>query len=659
MSNIEKIEVGSSIRDNMMLYSIEAVTNRALPFLEDGFKPSQRKVLYTMKTMGLSNKQAKCANITGQNMKISPHGESYPTLVRMTREKEVLLTPFIDGKGSFGKVYSSTMQEAAERYTEAKLAPICKEVMDTLHKHPNNMVNNYDGTMKEPSLLSLPFPNILANPQEGMGVGYACNFPSFNLKELCDTCIEILNGNDNYEDLVKIMPCPDFTTGGKALIEPEEIEKIFKEGRGRILLQATINNDDQNNVLEILEIPYTTTAEKVINSIQKEYGKNKLQEVVDVIDEIGIDGFKVSILYKPNTNVEELIKKLYVLTPLQEYFSCNMTLVYNMRPETMGVIEIIKNWIEHRKIWVQEEINFDIQEKSHKKMLLEGLEQILLNLDKAVEIVKNSKTDEDVLKGLKLEFNLNDEQAEFVANIKLRNFNQDYILDKTSEIQKISNEITQLQNTDINQKMIEDLEYIKDTYGINRKTEVVYDWEPISLTKFVKAKQKKIISGKSVLFTGLNTLRRMPENTTAKTNEGHDRHEIDNSGEVLIFTSLGKVFKIKVHTIKPGSLINADTLLRDNELELGESIIYVTPLIPENDVFIVFDNNKAARYTQQTYVTTGNKRCFKKGFSTKAAAVYVKALDEDTIVNIPGYKQIDTSKYLSKGSKLTQGVRIR
>jgi DNA gyrase/topoisomerase IV subunit A len=325
----------------------------------------------------------------------------------------------------------------------------------------------------------------------------------------------------------------------------------------------------------------------------------------------------------------------------------------------MGVIEIIEKWIAHRKQWVQEEIDYDLVQKSHEKMLLEGLNKILLDIDKAVQIVKNSKNDTQVIKNLMKEFSLNEEQAEYVANIRLRNFNKDYILDKVKAIKKLEKEIKDLENTDLTKKLIDDLTRIKETYGIDRKSEIVKDWEPINVTAMKQAAAAKKEEGRSVVFTGLSTLRRMPENTTAKTNEGHVRHEVDNGDEVLLFTTLGRVFKIKVHTIKSGSLLEASSLLKARELQLGETIIYTTILKPEKDILIVFNNNKVARFSQQGYVTTGNRRCFKTGFSVKAAPVYIEALEEEKVISIPGYKDIKTNKYETKQSRTTVGVNIK
>lgn len=662
VSKIEQQELGHAIEDNMMRMSIEVLTNRALPFLEDGFKPSQRKILYTMKNMGLYNKLAKSANIDGQNMKLNAHGSSYLTLVRLTREKEALLTPFVYGKGAFGKIYSSNMEPAAARYSEAQLAPICHELMDGLNKHNSNFVDNYDGTMKEPMLLSAPFPNILANPQDGIGIGFACSFPSYNLIELCDSCISILKGNDDINTIKSIMPGPDFTTGASLMIEPAEIDKIYTTGTGRCTLRAKFNDDTANNILEVIEIPYTTTAERIIADVQKQYDKGKFPEINDINDEIGIDGFKVAIFYKKGTDVQNLIEKLYALTSLQDYHNSNMTLVYNNRPVTMGVIEIIQKWIEHRKVWVQEELNYDIIEKTNQLHLLVGLEKILLDIDKAVSIVKSSKTDEDVIDGLCNNFSIDKIQAEFVANIKLRNFNQDYILNKTKEITTLRNDIEVLKNTNIVDKMISDLERVKQQYGVPRKTEIVYDWNAIDTTKVlapVNKNSNKNIQGKSVLFVGLDTVKRAQENTTAKTPDGTIRFDdVDNNDELLIFTTLGRVFKLRVHRLKMNNQNELSTFFKKS-LEIGETIIYTTVLRPCNDIVILFDNNKIARYSQKAYTSTGNKHCFKNGYNTKAIALHIEAVSENNSTIIYNNKTIDISKLKTKDSRLTSGVNIK
>lgn len=649
--HITNTEVGSSIRDNMMIMSLEVITNRALPILEDGFKPSQRKGLYTMKTMNLFNKLAKSANITGQVMKIHPHSTLYGSLVRMTRENETLLTPFINGKGSFGKVYSSSMEPAAERYTEMSLAPICHEMMDKLYMHPENMVDNYDGTMKEPVLLSMPFPNILANPQSGIGIGFACDFPSFNLAELCDACIAVLNGNKNIRE---IMPVPDFSTGAYVLYKDEDVAEIFENGSGKVTLRAKLSIDKENNVINVDEIPYNTTAESIIDSIQKCYDKGQFPEILDVKDEIGIDGFRVSIEHKRSADVKALINKLYLLTPLQSTFSCNMTLVYNNRPAKMGVYEIIDKWIEHRKAWVQDEINFEIAEKEDKLHLLKGLAQILLNIDKAVEIVKGSKSDDEVISGLMSEFSIDDIQAEYVANIKLRNFNEEYVLNRTKEITELEKAIKKLKKTKPIDVMVDDLNRVRDTYGIPRKTEILTEWEEVK--PLAKEKKEVKIDGTSTLFIGKD-IRRVNGESRAKTPDHCEKIVVDNRDSILLFTNKGRCFKIFVHKIKPNITHEFEGgLVKFKELEMGEQIIAKIPLTKETKsktLFIVYDK-KVARIPLDGF--DNSRRLMSKGI--RPDAVDVRLVDDDEIFEVNG-QMFNTSQYSITKNRLAQGVNIR
>lgn len=649
--HITDIEVGSSIRDNMMQMSLEAIINRALPILEDGFKPAQRKAIYTMKTMGLFNKLAKSANICGQAMKIHPHSTLYSTIVKMTRENEAFLTPFVHGKGSFGKVYSSNMDAAADRYTESMLAPICHEMMDKLHMHPDNMVDNYDSTTKEPLFLSMPFPNILANPQSGIGIGFACDFPSFNLIELCNACIEVIKNN---KDIYEVMPAPDFSTGASLLLEKDEIEKIFNEGTGRILLRAKIKTEDKNNRLIIDEIPYTTTAESIIKSIQDNYDKGNFPEVVDVIDEIGIDGFRVTVDYKKNTDVDKLINKLYLLTPLQSSFPCNMTLIYNKRPVKMGVIEIIEKWIEHRKSWVQDELNFEINEKEEKLHLLKGLAQILFDIDKAVEIVKSSKNDDEVISGLKSKFSIDDAQAEYVANIKLRNFNKDYVLNRTKDIDDIEKAIDTLKKTNPIDIMIADLERVKKQYGIPRKTEILTEWE--ELKPIVKEKKEVKLDGTSTLFIGKD-IRRVNGESRAKTPAHYEKLVVDNFDSILLFTNRGRCFKIFVHKIKPNIIHEFEGgLVKFKELEVGEQIIAKIPYTSETKaktLFVVYDK-KAVRIDMNAF--DGSRRVITKG--VRPDAIDIRLVDDDGVFNVNGV-DFNSSQYTVSKSRLSQGVNFR
>ena len=668
VENIKKQEVSQIITEKMMPYSLSVLISRTLPELCDGFKPSQRKYLYTMANMHLFNQRAKSANISGQVMKINPHADSYGTGVRLTRQAESILTPFIEGKGSFGKHYSTDTQPAAARYTEMQLAPICHELFDNLKKNPDNMVPNFDGTMKEPKIVSAPFPNILANPNMGIAVGFACNFPSFNLNELCDASIETIKNYELENDklikkLLKVMPTADFTTGGEILIDKEELKNIYTNGQGKITIRSTFTDDNKDRILEVDQIPYSTSVENVIDSIIKAYKENRIPEITGVRDETDKNGLKIAIDYKRGTDVEELKKKLLALTPLQDNFNVNMNLVHDNTPQQMGVVDILKNWVKHRREWVEIELKYDLAEKEALLHLLEGLAKVLLDIDKAVEIVKNSANDEEVIEGLKSYFKIDNVQAEFVAEIKLRNFNKDYILNKTKEIKNLKNEIKDLKETiknGIDNKLIEDLERIKDKYGIPRKSQIIEDWE--ELPTFRKnAKPELKLDGNSILFTNSNSYKKLPETSAAKVPDGWTKHKVANDGELLVFTNFGKVFKEPIAKLIDGKNVEASTIKHVNKkLEMGEVIIYVTPLIPEDMLVIIFDNDKIIKFPLSVYSTEGTKKCFTKGFSIKSPVEYIKATPKDKEINLEIYKKpINTADYKLSSSRTGQGNKLK
>ena len=671
MTNKERIKemtIQNKITDSMMQYSLSVLISRALPELVDGFKPSQRRFLYTMNTMHLFNQRAKSANISGQVMKINPHADSYGTGVRLTKQAETILTYFIDGKGSFGKHYSTDTQPAAARYTEMQLAPICHELFDNLKKNPSNMIDNFDGTMKEPRYVSAPFPNILANPNMGIAVGFACNFPSFNLNELCDASIETIK---NYEldnkkllpIIMKVMPTADFTTGGEILIDKEQLESIYKNGQGTITVRSVFTDNTKERILEVDEIPYSTSLENIIDAIIKAYKENRIPEITGVRDETDKNGLKIAIDYKRGTDVEELKKKLLALTPLQDNFNVNMNLVYQNTPQAMGVVDILKNWVQHRREWVEIELKYDLKEKEDLLHLLEGLEKVLLDIEKAVKIVRKSKNDDEVIKGLKKEFGLDDIQAEFVAEIKLRNFNEDYILNKTKEISNLKKEIKDLKETiksGIDAKLIKDLERIKSKYGIPRKSKIITDYE--ELPTFRKnAKPEIKTDGKSILFCNNETIKRVDENSSAKTPSGFTKWEVENDKEILIFTSMSKVFKYPVAKIPTGSNQKLSEIKQiAKKLEQGETIIYSCPLIPENNLVIIFDNDKLIKFPLSVYTTESNKLLFKKGISDKSPVEYIKSIDKDKEIDLDIYKKpINTADYKLSSSRTGQGSKVK
>jgi DNA gyrase subunit A len=666
--NIKQQEVSQVIKEKMMPYSLSVLISRALPELVDGFKPSQRKFLYTMHTMKLHNQRAKSANISGQVMKINPHADSYLTGVRLTKEAESILCPMIHGKGSFGKHYSTDTQPSAARYTEMQLAPICHELFDSLKKNPSNMIDNFDGTMKEPRYVSAPFPNILANPNMGIAVGFACNFPSFNLIELCDAAIEIVK-NYNMDNskllslIMKSMPTADFTTGGEILINKEQMKSIYESGQGAITIRSVFTNNEKERILEVDEIPYSTSLENIIDAIIKAYKENRIPEITGVRDETDKNGLKIAIDYKRGTDVEALKKKLLALTPLQDNFNVNMNLVYQNTPQSMGVIDILKNWVAHRREWIETELSYDLNEKQNQLHLLEGLEKVLLDIEKAVSIVRQSKDDAEVIQGLKKAFGLDDVQAEFVAEIKLRNFNEDYILNKTKEINGLKSDITTLQETiacGIDNKIIDDLQRIKSKYGIPRKSKIITDYE--ELPTFRKnAKPEVNTDGNSIIFCNNETVKRVSTTSSAKTPNGFVKWEVENKGELLIFTSLGKTFKYPIAKIPEGANQKISDIKQiAKKLEVGETILYSCPLIPDHLLVILFDNHKLVKFKLSAYITESNKLCFTKGFNTNSPVEYMRAIPQDKVIELEKYQEpIDTAQYKESSSRTAQGIKLK
>lgn len=632
----------------MLEYSAYVILSRAIPDIRSGLKPVQKRLLYTMHRMNLyNNNRRKSVKVDSDTIgDFHPHGGTYEALARMTDEAEILSIPFVKGEGSFGKVYSK-VSAAAPRYTEVSLLPIVKEAFENINKH-NIFRESYDGRNKEPETFMFPFPNILANADSGIGYGFASNFGSFNLNELIDFTLGVIEGKSE-KDLYKLMNAPDFTTGARVSLEDGELEKIFKDGTGRVELRAKVEVDKKNHTLNIKEIPYNTTIEAIIDKIDKEYDNKKLLEIVDRRDEIGADGFGLAIEYKKGTDPNNLINKLYALTPLKTYFNFNMTVIHNNRPVRLGVFDIVKHWIDFRKDWVQEEVNYDIVDKSAKLQLLKALEKVLLDLDKAVEIVKNSKTDKEVIENIKKHFKIDDKQAEYVAEIKLRNFNKDYILNKTRDIKGLEKEIKDLKNADITELVKQGLE-LSRKYSTERLTEVVQNF------KEIKPIESEEVKGKSIIFTGnIDRVRRHAENSTASTPDGMQKSVVDNNSKLLVFTNLGRVIKVPIYEIKENAFQTSSDFLGKKELGLGEVVLFTTPLIPENDLIIVFSNDKVARFTLEVYNNSGIRH--KNGFNIESTPVYFEAIDEEREISF-GNRTLNTNKYKTKGTRMTKGVNI-
>ena len=672
---IIKKDISSEIISRMMPYALSVIESRALPFIEDGFKPSQRFWLYGMKMSGADGERTiKSGEIEGVVMgKLNPHAGAYLTGVRLTDGAESLLTPYIYGEGNFGKHYSENIKEAAARYTEMKLNKLGKEiVLGSIKYHPSNIESNFNGCYQQPKFLGAAFPNILANPQQGIAVGYACQWGSFNLKELCEATKYIIKNKaktdkDLVNKVLEIMPTMDFSSGGETDLNKEELTNIYLNGEGKIVLRARFENNQKERVLEIFEIPYVTNAENIANAIIKAVDSGKITEVSDVRNETGLNKktgeatLKIAIDYKSGTDVEELKKKLFALTSCQANLNVNMFGLYNNIPAKYGVINCIKKWIEFRENWLKEEFTEILKELKDRLHLLEGLEKILVDIDKAVKIVKNSKTDEEVITGLMKGFKLDEVQAEFVANIKLRNFNKDYILNKIKEIKDLKNQIKDYENKlkDINSEMINQLDETIKNYGIDRKTIISKEkWEELPVIT-TRTKEPEKLDGDSMVFTGSDWAKRVPSDSGAKAPNGSEKVVTPNNGELLIFCNTAKVFKWTIGKLKN----NTQTKITDikkiaKKLEGGDQILYVTPLIEKRKIVIFFDNGKAAKIPESAWSTESSKLLFKKGRYDKANILHIEAIDKDKIIEIAG-KKYDTSKIKEVGNKTGQGAKVK
>lgn len=657
-----KEKLSQVLESRFMSYAMSVIISRALPELIDGFKPSQRKVLWTMYRQGLLNgNRTKGANIAGASMTYNPHSSdsNYLTAVRMEKSNETLLTPFIDGKGSFGKHYSSELQCAAARYVEMKLAPVANELFKNIKKNPDNLVPNYDETTYEPKILPLTFPNILANPNKGVAVAFTCDFPSFNLVELCNATIEIIKhfndkDNKNITRLLKILPAPDFTSGAQLLYDENSIKELYSNGTASLMLRSKFKYNKKENILEIIEIPFSTTAEVIIDDIIKAIKEGRIKDVVDVRDEISKDGFKIALDLKKGTDIENLKKRLFSLTKVQDTYACNLTLIHNGNPKQMGVLEILKNWIIWRREEVKIEVQYDLNEKEKLLHLLLGLEKILLNIEKAVEIVKKSKNDKEVIDNLMKYFKIDEVQANYVAEIKLRNFNKEYLLNKTKEIENIKKEIETLKeilSSGIDKKIISELNYVAKTYGQPRKSEIVYEYQVVSEKYSAKALDE---NQEFKVFYNNEEIRKFDKDSKATLPEGYKEFNCKGKDEILVFANNGNVHKIKISKLKGTKKI--ESLI---DLEVGSEIIFITPLL-EKDLVILFENGKLARFSLSVYKTISNTKCLKKGYNVLSPIVYLKVIENEEmlIIKTKGKEQkLSTKDYLTKATRTTQGVQ--
>jgi len=644
--------ITETIEKNYMPYVMSVIVSRAIPDI-DGFKPAHRKLLYTMYKMGLlSGARTKSANIVGQTMHLNPHGDSaiYETLVRLTKGCEALLHPFIDSKGSFGKQYSRDMAYAASRYTEAKLDPFCNELFSGIEKDAVDFVPNYDNTTKEPTLFPTTFPNILVSPNLGIAVGMACSICSFNLGEICDGTIALLkNPNASIERMMDIIQAPDFSGGGLLVYKRDEMEKIFRTGVGSIVLRARYEYNRDDNSIDILQIPYSTSIEAIMKKITDLMKEGKLKDVVDFRDAIDLNGFKLSLDLRRGADPEKVMAYLFKTTPLQDTFDCNFNILINGAPQTLGVINILKAWIDFRKNCYSRELRFDLRKKQDKLHLLLGLSSILLDIDKAIRIIRNTQKEEDVVPNLMEGFHLSQIQAEYIAEIKLRHLNREYIMRRVEEIKDLQKSIADIEailadEHKLKAEIARQLQEIKKKYGKPRKTQIIDASEIVeaAIEETVENYNVRLVMTHDGYFKKI-TMQSLRGNDEQKLKEGDSivyTEDVDNLAELLIFTNKAQVYKAKVSDFDLtkasmfGDFLPAKIKMDADERPVMCKAIY--GYSENHNIVFVYENGKGLRVPVTAYETKGNRRKLSPGFSSVSpivGVIYEEASKEILIVN--------------------------
>ena len=666
--------ITETLEINYMPYAMSVIVSRAIPEI-DGFKPSHRKLLYTMYKMGLLKKdRVKSANIVGQTMQLNPHGDAaiYETMVRLAKGNETLLHPFVDSKGNFGKVYSRDMAYAASRYTEAKLDAICEELFKDIDSDTVDMVDNYDGSLKEPSLLPTTFPNVLVSANQGIAVGMASNICSFNLKEICETAIALMDNPDH--DILETLPGPDFSTGAELLFDEAATREIYQTGRGSFKLRAKWRYVKEGNLIEITQIPYSTAAEVIMDKVADLIKAGKIKEINDMRDESDLGGLKLTIDLKRGVEPEKLMQKLQRLTPLQDSFACNFNILVAGMPKVMGVGEILEEWTAWRVECIRRRLFFQIGKKEERLHLLKGLERILLDIDKAIAIIRETELESEVIPNLMIGFGIDEVQANYVAEIKLRNINKEYILRQTRAIEDLEREIAELQdilgsNRKVKGVIKKELKAVAEKYGQPRKTEIIYQTERIEpedegedipeypVTLFVsKEGYLKKITAQSLRMSG-----------EQKFKEGDSLDfsvETTNRAEILVFTNQYQCYKSRLSDFEDGKAsLLGDYLPQKLGMEPGEAVVQV--LLPgdyKGHVLFFFENGKAAKVPLSAYETKTNRKKLTGAYCDKSPlkTAMVLAADEPVAVYTTDGRVavFSTAQLLPKTTRNTQGVSV-
>lgn len=665
--------IDSTIRENYMPYAMSVILSRAIPEI-DGFKPSHRKLLYTMYKMGLLNgARTKSANIVGATMKLNPHGDLaiYDTMVRLSRGYEALLHPFVDSKGNFGKFYSRDMAWAASRYTEAKLDKICNELFRDIDKDTVDFVDNYDNTMKEPSLLPVAFPSVLVNTNTGIAVGMASNICSFNLKEICETTAALIR--DPNHDVMQTLPAPDFIGGCQIIYDENALRQVYETGKGGIKLRARYRYDKSANCIDVLSIPSTTTCEVIIEKIIDLVKAGKIKDIADVRDETGIDGLKITIDLKRGVDPDRLMAKLYRFTTLEDSFSCNFNVLIGGVPRVLGVKALLEEWIAFRIECVRRRTYFDRNKKAEKLHLLKGLEAILLDIDKAVKIVRETDEEAEVVPNLMIGFGIDEVQAEYVAEIKLRHLNREYILKRTAEIEALEKEIAELDEilkskTRIKTIIVKELKEIAEKYGQPRKSIIIYE----DIVSYTEEKDDVPDYPVNLFFTKEGYFKKItPQSLRMSSNhklkdgdEIAQTCEFSNNGELLFFTDKCQVYKAKAADFadtKASAL--GEYVPAKLGMDEGENAVYMVATKDYKGMLLfAFENGKLAKVPLEAYQTKTNRKKLTGAYSDKSplAGMVFFTEDKEFLLKASSGRMllIHSGAINLKTTRSTQGVAV-
>ena len=671
-SEVTQQPITQTLESNYMPYAMSTNVSRAFPEI-DGFKPSHRKLLFTMYKMGLlKGDRQKSANIVGQTMKLNPHGDSaiYETMVRLATGNEALLAPFVESKGNFGKYYSGDLSYAASRYTEAKLAPICAEIFKDIDKDPVDFVDSYDGAMKEPRLLPTTFPNILVSSNKGIGVAMASDICGFNLNEVCTATIHFLE--DPECDLLEYMPMPDFSTGGEIIYRREEMERIFETGLGSFQIRSRWRYLPKERIIEVYEIPYTTKTDVIIERIIKLSKEGKVREITDIRDETDLSGLRIAIDLKRGVDPEQLMAKLFRSTTLQDSFSCNFNVLVDGYPRVMGVRQILHEWVAWRIESTRRRMNFDLNKKTERLHLLHGLEAILLDIDKAIAIIRNTKLESEVVPNLMKGFGIDEVQAEFVAELKLRNINEEYILNRTKDIERLEADIAELNDTLASESKIkkvisDELAAVNKKHVMPRRTGKIDPSEVVEVSLEPEVEEYPV----TMMLSREGYLKKMTDRVLKKASslkyKDGDGPFIEfpssNTHELLVFTDRSQVYKCKIASFEDTKSAQLGSYLStDLEMDPDESVTWV--IDPEDykaDVLFVFENGRVARVALAGYATKTNRKRLKNAIYGGSKLLYAAVLKEerDLALVSSDYRlmNFNTSLLKTKTTTNTQGVQ--